>query len=121
VFRHTFGSVFGDQLVSVLNGFLFGPVQPKGGLVELKGKFYGTTSGGGSVGDFAGTVYSTNPTSDKSLPLHTFCKYCRDGSLPEAALISVNGTLYGTTEYGGTGKCSRDGYSGCGTVFAITP
>jgi hypothetical protein len=33
-----------------------------------------------------------------------------DGSIPEAGLIDVNGTLYGTTSTGGTG-CSGSGVS----------
>ena len=37
----------------------------------------------------------------------------RDGFNPPSNLIAVNGTLYGTTEGGGT--------SCCGTVFSITP
>jgi uncharacterized repeat protein (TIGR03803 family) len=39
-----------------------------------------------------------------------------DGAWPLAGLIDVGGTLYGTTEKGGGGKCS----GGCGTVFKIT-
>ena len=38
-----------------------------------------------------------------------------DGSWPEASLIDVDGTLYGTTARGGGGYC------GCGTVFSIDP
>jgi uncharacterized repeat protein (TIGR03803 family) len=41
------------------------------------------------------------------------------GSVPKAALINVNGTLYGTTSQGGRNLCD-DGYTGCGTVFSIT-
>lgn len=55
--------------------------------------------------------------------LHAFAGG-RDGSLPVAPLVALNGTLYGTTEYGGTGTCNlRAGArtSECGTVFAITP
>jgi uncharacterized repeat protein (TIGR03803 family) len=37
-----------------------------------------------------------------------------DGATPYARLIDVNGTLYGTTYYGGTSH-------GSGTVFAIAP
>ncbi|HLY02175.1 MAG TPA: choice-of-anchor tandem repeat GloVer-containing protein [Candidatus Cybelea sp.] len=44
----------------------------------------------------------------------------RDGGVPVANLIALNGTLYGTTEFGGTGSCYSYGLSGCGTVFAIT-
>ena len=43
-----------------------------------------------------------------------------DGVSPLASLLDVKGTLYGTTHYGGLGSCSSSGYSGCGTVFAIT-
>jgi len=40
-----------------------------------------------------------------------------DGRDPHAGLLNVNGTIYGTTEYGG-GPCHRRCPSG--TVFAIT-
>jgi len=41
-----------------------------------------------------------------------------DGALPNANLIDVKGTLYGTTYEGGGGSdCINSG--GCGTVFAI--
>ena len=42
-----------------------------------------------------------------------------DGSWPRAGLVALNGTLYGTTEFGGgysNGNCLSD----CGTVFQIT-
>jgi uncharacterized repeat protein (TIGR03803 family) len=39
-----------------------------------------------------------------------------DGEDPNAALIDVDGTLYGTTLNGGDGSC----FHGCGTVFSIT-
>ena len=42
-----------------------------------------------------------------------------DGLFPQAGLIDVNGTLYGTTNQGGTGRCNLAGYPGCGTVFEI--
>ena len=38
---------------------------------------------------------------------------CTDGALLRAGLINVKGTLYGTTEFGGT--------SGHGTVFSLSP
>lgn len=44
-----------------------------------------------------------------------------DGAYPEAGLIDVKGTLYGTTLHGGTGGCGNTQYSGCGTVFSISP
>lgn len=41
-----------------------------------------------------------------------------DGGTPYANLIEVNGTLYGTTAFGGGTGCH--GY-GCGTVFSLDP
>jgi uncharacterized repeat protein (TIGR03803 family) len=40
-----------------------------------------------------------------------------DGALPEADLLEVNGTLYGTTSSGGYIKCA----GGCGTIFHFDP
>jgi uncharacterized repeat protein (TIGR03803 family) len=50
--------------------------------------------------------------------LYSFCarggSHCTDGDDPEAGLImDKSGSLYGTTESGGT--------HGCGTVFALKP
>src|SRR5579863_9883085 len=48
---------------------------------------------------------------------YSFKGYPNDGAYPDAGLINVNGTLYGTTSNGGaSGNCS----GGCGTVFKIT-
>lgn len=48
-----------------------------------------------------------------------------DGAAPLASLIDVNGTLYGTTWFGGAGSCAdtfADTFTaGCGTVFSISP
>jgi uncharacterized repeat protein (TIGR03803 family) len=56
----------------------------------------------------AGTGYSI---------LHSFGKRYSGGQEPKAALIDVNGTLYGTTYAGGSTKC----IGGCGVVFKVTP
>jgi uncharacterized repeat protein (TIGR03803 family) len=47
--------------------------------------------------------------------VYSFCtqQNCTDGAQPSADLIYVNGTFYGTTEYGGTYDY--------GTVFSIIP
>jgi hypothetical protein len=45
-----------------------------------------------------------------------------DGSSPIGDLIFDSaGNLYGTTQYGGGGSCSLNGYQGCGTVFELSP
>jgi uncharacterized repeat protein (TIGR03803 family) len=93
---------------------------PSGDLIDVDGVLYGTTSGGGGSGCDAfgcGTVFKLT-TSGKETVVYRF-QAGADGFYPLAGLIDVDGTLYGTTSYGGGGPC--DGGGGCGTVFKITP
>jgi uncharacterized repeat protein (TIGR03803 family) len=91
---------------------------PQAGLIDVEGTLYGTTYYGGTYGEGAtgeGTVFSLNPETNAEKVLHSFGAsnpVHRDGEYPHAGLIDVEGTLYGTTFYGGT--------YGCGTVFSIT-
>ena len=57
-------------------------------------------------------MFSVDPTIGTENVLHSFGNGT-DGWGPYASLINVNGTLYGTTRYGGA--------NGDGTVFSITP
>jgi uncharacterized repeat protein (TIGR03803 family) len=87
---------------------------PYGGLTAIKQTLYGTTQNGGDIGCNAyeqgcGIVFSITPTGTETV-LHSFTG--SDGSAPEATLLSVNGTLYGTTLFGGAYNY--------GTVFSIT-
>ena len=98
---------------------------PVASLVDVKGTLYGTTEFGGSncKGGYVpgcGTVFSVNPKTGAAAVIYSFCSQedCADGELPMAGLIDVNGTLYGTTEFGGS-NCPAN--SGCGTVFSIDP
>ncbi|MGA8325599.1 MAG: choice-of-anchor tandem repeat GloVer-containing protein [Candidatus Cybelea sp.] len=86
---------------------------PVANLIEVKGTLYGTTSYCGADGYVGGTVFSLT-TAGKERVLHTFDQYT-DGYAPEAGLLDVDGTLYGTTAAGGT-----TGHYGYGTVFALT-
>jgi uncharacterized repeat protein (TIGR03803 family) len=61
-------------------------------------------------------VFSITPSGHKTV-LHAFTG-SPDGSEPDGPLRNVNGTLYGTTSFGGV-NCYKDYY--CGTVFSITP
>lgn len=82
---------------------------PQGGLADVKGTLYGTTSGNGIYG--GGSVLEYHHPKRPRL-LHGF-GYGSDGSAPAATLLNVKGTLYGTTAKGGM-------YGG-GTVFSINP
>jgi uncharacterized repeat protein (TIGR03803 family) len=94
--------------------------EPMGRLLNVKGMLYGTTASGGANG--GGTVFSMSPDGTEKV-LHSFdypYSFPQSGGvIPEAGLINVNGTLYGTTSQGGAVVCGGDGYY-CGTVFSIT-
>jgi len=88
---------------------------PQSSLTYTHGAFFGATyvggayhQCGGSLGG-CGTIYRLTRTGSFKV-LHSFAG--ADGSNPLAALIGVNGTLYGTTSFGGP--------SYGGTLFSIT-
>jgi uncharacterized repeat protein (TIGR03803 family) len=88
------------------------PVAP---LIDLHGTLYGTTVRGGAyscAGYGCGTVFSITPSGTEKL-LHSFGSSATDGAYPQAALVDVNGSFYGTTGEGGT--------NGNGTVFSLSP
>lgn len=99
-----------------------------GRLILKDGVLYGTTvygsaSGYGGCAFYGvigcGMVFSRTPLSYTVL-------YNFGGSTGEApnggVVIGSGGVLYGTTAYGGTGSgCATPQYSGCGTVFSLTP
>jgi uncharacterized repeat protein (TIGR03803 family) len=119
--KHGYGTVFSitpGGTEKVLYSFKAPPdgEYPVASLIDVNGSLYGTTGSGGAYncgGDFGrcGTVFSVT-TSGTEKVVHSFSN-APDGFHPVANLTDVGGTLYGTTEYGGT--------SGSGTVFALTP
>jgi len=88
---------------------------PYGTLVRGKGKFYGTTSGGGASG--CGTVFQFTPPAKSGEAgtvtiMHSF--KVTDGNSPVAGLVmGTDGYLYGTTMQGGA--------KNEGTMFKISP
>ena len=99
--RHTFaGGTDGDL--------------PYASLIDVNDTLYGTTRYGGGSGcaqNFGcGTIYRTSVTGSEKV-LYRFTNYS-NGTQPFAGLINVNGTLYGTTAYGGS--------SDNGTVFSMS-
>jgi uncharacterized repeat protein (TIGR03803 family) len=88
---------------------------PVASLIDLHGTLYGTTVRGGAyscAGYGCGTVFSITPSGTEKV-LHSFGSGATDGAYPEAALIEVKGSFYGTTDEGGT--------NGNGTVFVFSP
>src|ERR1700722_12693729 len=92
---------------------------PRGGLANIKGTLYGTGYQAGANG--LGTVIAiTAPGAETTLcsfrGQHPDGEGARagigDGAYPEASLIDVKGTLYGTTRRGGA--------YGHGAVFKVT-
>lgn len=106
---------------------------PSGELtIDGLGRLYGTTERGGAVCPDAsyscgGTVYRLrSPRSPggawRHNVLHSF-PGGRAGSTPKAGVIqSSDGTLSGTTHYGGVVSCEFETRGwGCGTVFQLLP
>jgi len=110
-----------EQLLHSFHGGADG-ANPSAALININGTLYGTTQRGGQAGLCkytsavgCGTVYSITMAGSEKV-LHRFSSGS-DGMSPEAPLIDVNGTLYGTTVYGGGYGCY---YSvGCGVVFSV--
>jgi uncharacterized repeat protein (TIGR03803 family) len=124
------GTVFSVDPITgvekVLHTFQYGmsdAANPYGGLVDVNGTLYGTTSGGGShtrCHGGCGTIFAIDRTTGAETVVYSFRGESHGGS-PEAGLTYVNGRLYGTTAYGGdVTDCT--GYNpGCGTVFQFNP
>jgi uncharacterized repeat protein (TIGR03803 family) len=91
---------------------------PAASLIGVKGTLYGTTGYGGKHGSINGgygTVFTMSTTGAEHV-LYSFGAHL-DGHNPAAALIDVNGTLYGTTRTGGKYDSPS---GGDGTVLRIS-
>ena len=97
----------------------FDGYSPRAGLINVNGTLYGTTTEGGDNG--GGIVFAINPATGAETTVYSFGGYTGDGSYPQAGLTDVNGTLYGTTLFGGGGTCTSQEGDGCGTVFSLNP
>ncbi len=110
----------GETILYAFSGARADGALPDDLIANGKGGFYGITEQGGSgpcqAYEGCGTVYALMPRLHgawSETQLHSFDN--TDGSDPLRGLILQNGTLYGTTGYGGTGPCAF----GCGTIFEV--
>jgi uncharacterized repeat protein (TIGR03803 family) len=93
---------------------------PHGGVIlDGHGNLYGTTVGGGSVGE--GVVFELTASSERRKEEILYSFDGTNGTVgvqPYAPLIfDDGGNLFGTTTFGG--KISQDCYFGCGSVFRL--
>jgi len=111
---HGFGTVFRipaagkEQTLYSFGGGSDGAL-PQAGLIVVNGTLYGTTAYGGANGN--GTVFSVTTGGTEKI-VYSFRGGSSDGLTPVASLLNVNGTLYGTTFYGGAHLY--------GTIFSVT-
>lgn len=109
------------QTFKVIYNFTNGQdgASPDAGLtMDRAGNLYGTASAGGS--DHDGTVYRLK-RSGSNWVFNTLYSFVGggDGVAPRSRLIfGPNGSLYGTTTYGGGSTACP---TGCGTVFSLRP
>ncbi|MGA2695236.1 MAG: choice-of-anchor tandem repeat GloVer-containing protein [Terriglobales bacterium] len=99
--------------------------------LDPSGNVYGTTMNGGAKANLTcfygcGTVYKLSPAGNGQWTenvLHAFGLSVTDGQSPLSSLVlDANGSIYGTTEYGGVYPCAYgDVQVGCGTIFRLTP
>jgi uncharacterized repeat protein (TIGR03803 family) len=90
--------------------------EPIGGVIYQTGLLYGNTIGGGQGCGTSGcgTVYQVDSTSGAETILYRF-PGDKKGQNPRGSVIFENGSLYGTTLFGGLKGCN--GKYGCGTIY----
>lgn len=74
---------------------------PVGGLTQANGMLFGLARSGGAFGQ--GAIFKVDPTTNQVTIVYNFTGGA-DGGAPTGGLVNVSGTLYGTTDGGGTGR-----------------
>jgi hypothetical protein len=116
-----------ESVVYDFKGGKDGAGSEAGLIADASGDMFGVTDyggGGKACKNGCGTVFElqASGTGLTERVLYRF-QAGKDGALPLVSLaLGINGVLYGTTSTGGGGACtSPSGYTGCGTVFSLTP
>jgi|HubBroStandDraft_6_1064221.scaffolds.fasta_scaffold07097_6 uncharacterized repeat protein (TIGR03803 family) len=109
---------------TVLHTFTTNPdgVNPLNNLLDVSGSLYGTTYGGGDsscspLSHGCGVLFEFGNTGEYSV-IHSFTGG-DDGGFVGDLTLGADGSIYGTTQEGGTGTvgCSK----GCGVIFKYMP
>jgi uncharacterized repeat protein (TIGR03803 family) len=122
-----------EKVLYSFQGLPDGATPASGVVFDQAGNLYGATTNGGSSSCQSvaqcGTVFQLAPPVKKGDPWTETVLYVfqgntsNDGATPAGGvLFDGAGNLYGTTAYGGTGKCRvLGGLMGCGTVYELSP
>src|SRR5450432_1633887 len=114
----TAGDPWQENILYAFKGQGDGKLPTAGVILDKVGKLYGTASGTiGRPQKPVGVVFQLKPPAVSGgawteTALHHF-SVNGDGSVPTAEVFLLNGTLYGTTYYGGTNNL--------GTVYSVVP
>ena len=117
----------GYAMLHGFNGELGDGANPQTPLIRgADGGLYGTTYAGGSLQN-DGTVFRLNADGMGYRVLRRFTvitsiisDYSADGQAPGPLVQAADGTLFGTTQFGGTTGDGAYQYTGAGTLFALT-
>jgi hypothetical protein len=113
------GGHWTETVLYTFTGGADGTNPGSGVIFDRSGNLYGTALGGSA---FGGVVFRLRPPKRGSSWLLTVVYNfagAPDAAYPEARLIFDKiGTLYSTTQGGGTGQACQ---GGCGTVFEVSP
>jgi uncharacterized repeat protein (TIGR03803 family) len=112
------------------DGFGPGPSTFSSLALGTEGAFYGVTALGGSSASSGpcaptgcGTIFRITPSGSLTT-IYNLCSQpnCADSGFPYSGMVlGPDGDFYGTTASGGAHSNSLCVYSGCGTVYKITP
>jgi uncharacterized repeat protein (TIGR03803 family) len=121
------GTVYGIDLATGAQTFVHSFQGGKDGKLLLapvravRGMLYGTTALGGKGGgdNGGGTVFKLDPANGQEKIVYSFRTTGSDGYNPNAGVINIGGTLYGTAYYYGVGNPPTV-TGGYGTIFKIS-